>query len=114
MEYPEAFVSRTTVQEEVAQKLMRALPNEGLHLQIAGSWHCFRTYTEDQLPIWGEDELMPRLFWLAAFGGFGMSTSFAAAEDAASAICREKMLNISDFSPGRARMSLNFPVRDAV
>lgn len=50
-------------------------------LRIADVRQCFRTYTPDQLPIWGPDPRQDNLFWLAGFGGFGMSTGFAAASD---------------------------------
>ena len=67
------------------------------------SWHCFRTYTDDQLPIWGFDPEAKGLFWLAAFGGFGMSTSFGATLDAAKAISGENIAISGDFSPSRVR-----------
>ena len=71
------------------------------HLNIAKAWHCFRTYADDQLPIWGPDPRMPGLFWLAAFGGFGMSTAFAAAYDAARLISGELVTIESEFLPNR-------------
>ena len=64
-------------------------------LQIGKSWHCFRTYTEDKLPIWGFDPNTNGLFWLAGFGGLGMSTSFGATFDASQAL-QNKAVNVTD------------------
>ncbi len=61
--------------------LNTAFPDFADDLVIAKSWFCFRTYTEDQLPLWGPDPREDGLHWLSGFGGFGMSTGFAAAFD---------------------------------
>lgn len=87
----------------VATKLMKALPNESQHLQLERSWHCFRTYARDQLPIWGIDPHLPNFFWLSGFGGFGMSTSYAACADAAQFICGQNITVSPDCSPKRAK-----------
>ncbi|MCB0345165.1 MAG: FAD-binding oxidoreductase [Bdellovibrionales bacterium] len=101
---PGTYAPRADIGESVANKLIAVLPEEQYEeLQLGRSWHCFRTYTEDQLPIWGEDPALEGLFWLAAFGGFGMSTSFAAAEDAALYICGEEVLVADDFLPARVQ-----------
>ena len=100
---PETFVARPEQHERLAETLIRALPQLASSLAVSRSWYCFRTYSEDQLPVFGFDPLVPGLFWLAAFGGFGMSTSFAAAEDAARVIGGETMPGMNDFSPGRVR-----------
>ena len=101
---PETFSPDPALAERLSTMLLDALPNVAENLRIRRSWHCFRTYTEDQLPIWGEDSRAPGLFWLAAFGGFGMSTSFAAAKDAAEYLQGTRAQNdftIADFSPNR-------------
>lgn len=101
---PNKFLPTAICQEDLADKLLNALPQQAQSLQLGRSWHCFRTYTEDQLPIWGEDPNLSGYFWLAAFGGFGMSTSYAAAEDAARYIAGESVQVSSDFSPLRTQM----------
>ena len=100
---PETFVPDPHIQERVATQLLSALPEQAEQLQLGQFWHCFRTYTDDLLPIWGEDSRQKGLFWLAAFGGFGMSTSFAAAEDAASYMCGKDPGITEQFLPGRVR-----------
>ncbi|HAA57428.1 MAG TPA: hypothetical protein DCE42_21870 [Myxococcales bacterium] len=100
---PDVFEPHPEIAEEIAVKLLDSLPDVADSLGLSRSWHCFRTYTDDQSPIWGEDPDFPGLFWLAAFGGFGMSTSFAATEDAARAICGEQVDVPSAFSPTRVR-----------
>jgi glycine/D-amino acid oxidase-like deaminating enzyme len=100
---PDVFVARTNVSEVLAERLSIALPEQAKSLSLKKSWHCFRTYADDQLPIFGEDCETSGLFWLGAFGGFGMSTSFGATADAADYICGKKVSDVQDFSPGRTR-----------
>ncbi len=100
---PSSFVPREDLLYEVSKKLTMAIPHVSSQLHVGASWHCFRTYTEDQLPIWGEDANVKGLFWLAAFGGFGMSTAFAAALDAANILCGKGAFVSSDLYPQRFR-----------
>ena len=102
VEVPEEYTPSGNIHYDAADKLYNALPEIAGGLCLERSWHCFRTYTEDSLPIWGEDPLAPGLFWLAAFGGFGMSTSFAACMNAAEAIIGENPKVSQDFSPRRS------------
>ena len=113
---PETFTPNPFILTEIANKLITAFPTQSTKLSITKSWHCFRTYTLDKLPVWGESQSIPYLFWLAGFGGFGMSTSFAATKDAALYIAGKTMANdtlvddfkqkLSDFSPDRILPSL--------
>ncbi len=98
---PETFVPPPNTLTNLAETVTRALPTASARLGVTRHWHCFRTYTQDQLPIWGEDPRAKGLFWLAAFGGFGMSTSFAAAADAAEVISGRRTVRHPDFSPLR-------------
>ncbi|MCB0358584.1 MAG: FAD-binding oxidoreductase [Bdellovibrionales bacterium] len=100
---PETFVPSASTREQLASALSRTLPEIAPRLSLGRWWFCFRTYTEDQLPIWGEDPSAPGFFWLGAFGGFGMSTSFAATEDAARAICGEPVSVDPQLLPTRTR-----------
>jgi D-arginine dehydrogenase len=86
---PANYVANPSIGQQVAAKLIQSLPGVAEQLQLGRSWHCFRTYAPDRLPIVGPDPRAEGLFWLAAFGGFGMSTSFAASADAASFIAGE-------------------------
>ena len=99
--FPDTFRPDSSVNKR-AEEMLSSICTDG-GPDIKDSWYCFRTYTKDQMPIWGEDPEAPGLFWLAAFGGLGMSTSFAATYDACDYIVG-KSVNISqDFLPGRAR-----------
>lgn len=98
---PETFAPPPELVESLAQTLTEALPHVSQTLGVKRHWHCFRTYVPDQLPVWGEDPRAPGLFWLGAFGGFGMSTSFAAAADAAAVLLGRGMRIRPDFSPLR-------------
>ncbi len=98
---PDSFTPDSSINERLAEIMCERFPTMAPNLRIATSWHCFRTYTEDQMPIWGPDSKVQNLFWLAAFGGYGMSTSYAATLDAARLICGENVVLQSDFSPQR-------------
>jgi D-arginine dehydrogenase len=100
---PETFIPEKSIERRLANKLLYALPNIAESLSLGRSWYCFRTYTDDALPIWGEDFQHSGLFWLAAFGGFGMSTSFAASYDAACYISGKSVSISADFLPSRVQ-----------
>lgn len=84
---PENFEPAENFSERLREHLRGAFPQFHSSLTLTRSWHCFRTYTPDQKPIWGPDPRQDGLFWLAGFGGFGMSTGFAASYDLARLIC---------------------------
>lgn len=103
---PDTFTPSGEEKESLAVKLLACLPESiAKNLCPGKNWFCFRTYTEDKLPIWGENPLSKGLFWLAAFGGFGMSTSFAASLDAARYIVGEKVKVSKDFQPRQRLIS---------
>ena len=99
---PEEFIPSSDKRNEIIKKSSVTLGMDAFeNVHFGNWWHCFRTYTPDLLPVWGEDPKMPGLFWLAAFGGFGISTGFAAAAQAAKYISGEDTTKIADFCPGR-------------
>ena len=104
VESPEQFKPSGKATDLLASTLMRVLPEQAAKLSVRNSWHCFRTYCEDLLPIWGQDPELNGLFWLAAFGGFGMSTSYAACQDAADWISKGRGPKYPEFCPSRARL----------
>lgn len=101
---PDCFTPEKNREEVISSRILKTIPEQGQEIRIGSSWHCFRTYTKDQLPVWGEDPQYNGLFWLAAFGGFGMSTSYAATQDAASYILDEEVFFYSDFCPSRVQV----------
>lgn len=101
---PSLFCPTKGIAEKLSRKLIASLGSIADNLRLSRYWHCFRMYTADLLPIWGEDSLSPGLFWLAAFGGFGMSTSYAATEDAAKYICGQNVNISADFLPNRENL----------
>ena len=102
---PDNYVPTSSIDERVSEILLDALPEAAASTRIVRSWHCFRTYADDQLPVWGEDPDLPGLFWLAGFGGFGMSTSFAATFDACAHLCGENVKVPAEFSAVRLKQS---------
>ena len=102
---PDCFSPNPEILENFAKLLTAALPTPSKQVTIGKGWHCFRFYTDDQLPIWGFDQRVSGLFWLAAFGGFGMSTSFAAAQAAVDAIYENTSKVIPDFCPSRVEIN---------
>lgn len=85
----------------VAHLLIERFPEIGRKLSIKRHWSCLRTYTPDQLPVVGRDPISTDRYWLAGFGGFGMSTGFAAAKNLADAIAAAEQTGYSDFYPHR-------------
>lgn len=96
--HPDCFVPNPESKEQLSEYLLHAFPEFATKLTLTHSWHCFRTYAEDQLPIWGIDKTHSGLFWLAGFGGYGMSTSYAASEDAARQIAGETVATSPEFA----------------
>jgi D-arginine dehydrogenase len=101
---PETFTPSENILEQVSQTLLAQLPDVAEKLSVARSWHCFRSYSNDKLPVFGEDSEHSGFFWLAGFGGYGMSTSFAATEDAANVLNGTCRKSFEDFSPQRAKI----------
>ncbi len=83
---PDDYTPNTEMNFIMADKILSNYPDLGKHLTLGQSWFCFRTYTKDQLPVIGFSQSHSNVYNLCAFGGFGMSTSFAATEDAAKEI----------------------------
>lgn len=104
---PDTFMPQENLLLEVAEKLGDVLPDLAPSLSFGPAWHCFRTYADDLLPVWGEDDQVKGLFWLGAFGGFGMSTAFQAAADACAYICGNNVTVCKDFLPHRAKQRNN-------
>jgi len=98
---PDSSIPVFSVRETLAERILDAFPEEANLLRLKRSWHCFRTYTEDRLPIFGELASAPGLFWLAGFGGFGISTGFGASFEAAKYILGESLEGVEDFCPSR-------------
>ncbi|MFM9851839.1 MAG: NAD(P)/FAD-dependent oxidoreductase [Sphingomonadaceae bacterium] len=51
---------------------------------VEHAWAGLRSFAPDRLPVYGYDPQMPRFFWCAGQGGFGIQTAPAAAKMAAS------------------------------
>lgn len=54
--------------------------------RVERSWAGLRTFAPDRLPVYGFDVRLPRFFWCAGQGGFGIQTSPAAAKLAAAVL----------------------------
>lgn len=116
---PDNYSHDNSIEELISERVLKSIPEYTKDVKIVRNWHCFRTYAPDKLPVWGEDEELKGLFWLGAFGGFGMSTAFAAAEDAASYILEEDISSLNnyfnlmlDFSPKRLLLNNNKNLRN--
>lgn len=100
---PEHYLASNRIEVELAEKLLDELGQEAHELRLGPGWHCFRTYTEDKLPVIGPDPDLPNYYWLAAFGGFGMSTSFAATYDLSNLLITGRNALSEDFLPVRMK-----------
>ena len=97
--HPEKYPQNKNIKEQISEILVRKIPETAKKLSLGNFWHCYRTYTEDKLPVVGFDTSNKKLFWLAGFGGYGMSTSYSACLDAAKIIKGQNITNA--FSPNR-------------
>lgn len=75
--------------------------------RVERSWAGLRSFAPDRLPVYGFDPDVPRFFWCAGQGGFGIQTSPAAAKMAAALLLGEEPdptvahIDPAVFSPGR-------------
>jgi D-arginine dehydrogenase len=86
----------------LADKLARSAP-AFTDLPVKRSWACLRTFAPDRRPCIGADPAVRGLFHLSGLGGFGMGTSAAVGELAASLIEGERpdWIDLSALSPNR-------------
>jgi D-arginine dehydrogenase len=59
--------------------------------RVERSWAGLRSFAPDRLPVYGYDSDVPRFFWCAGQGGFGIQTSPAAATMAAAVLVGEDL-----------------------
>jgi D-arginine dehydrogenase len=75
--------------------------------RVERSWAGLRSFARDRLPVYGFDDDVPRFFWCAGQGGFGIQTSPAAAKMAATTLLGEEShpmvthIDPAIFSPAR-------------
>lgn len=78
---------------------------------VAHSWAGLRTFAPDRLPVIGYSAAEPAFFWLAGQGGYGIQTSPAVAQLAASVLLQQPLpphlvqagLTAAQFSPSRLK-----------
>lgn len=77
--------------------------------RVERTWAGLRSFAADRLPVYGFDSHVPRFFWCAGQGGFGIQTSPAAAKMAAAILLGEDQpamvshIDPAVFSPARFR-----------
>ena len=98
---PASFTPPAGTLSTIRQKLQRHGPPGSSTATLLRSWHCFRTFAADRLPIVGDDPGVAGLVWCAGFGGFGMSTGFAAGEAVARHLSGDYRAIPQSFSPKR-------------
>jgi len=90
------------VDRQIQKRLMNTISHELPQIrkiQQRRSWSCFRTFSRDNRPIIGPDPKIPRLYWVAGLGGFGMGASWEVGRLAAECITSEKVA--PELSPKR-------------
>src|SRR5215468_9635320 len=92
--------------EMLAHKLARHAPGFG-DLPLRKNWACLRTFAPDRRPIVGFDPQLPGLFHVSGLGGFGMMTSAAIGELAASLLTGRRVdwMDARSVSPARDSIS---------
>jgi D-arginine dehydrogenase len=70
---------------------------------VEHKWAGLRSFAPDRLPVYGFDPAVPRLFWFAGQGGFGIQTAPAAADLAARLLAGEAggPVDPTPYAPGR-------------
>jgi D-arginine dehydrogenase len=75
-------------------------------LAVERKWAGLRSFAPDRLPVYGFDPLVPRFFWCAGQGGFGIQTAPAAARLCRALILGEAVepgIDAALYAPGRFR-----------
>jgi D-arginine dehydrogenase len=91
--------------ELLAAKLARKAPAFA-DLPVRRSWACLRTFARDRRPVIGPDPDVPGLFHVSALGGFGMGTSAAVGDLAATLLAggTPDWIDAGLVSPARAAL----------
>ncbi len=85
----------------LVDKLLKYAPGLA-NITLRRSWACLRTFAPDRLPIIGWDPDIDGLFHVSGLGGFGMSTSLAVGDIAATLI-RSGVVDWIEAGPFSAR-----------
>ncbi len=90
-----------TVLEQLARELEPVAP-ELLDAKVRTKWACLRTYAHDRELVLGPDPRVEGLYWLAGFGGRGMTIGAAAGELCAAVMRGEHSALLLPMRPERA------------
>ena len=90
----------------LAEKLAAGAPALA-DVTIRRGWACLRTFAADRRPVIGPDPDLPGLFHVGALGGFGMTTSAAVGELAATLLTRGHPAWIDPDIVAPSRLRLN-------
>jgi D-arginine dehydrogenase len=86
--------------EKLADRLAQLAPGLGL-AALRRAWACLRTFAPDRVPVIGADPRVGGLYWLAAFGGSGMSVGVGAGELLAALMAGRDRPQAAAVDPGR-------------
>ena len=105
-------MTRSPKRSTVALAIERINEATTLELRhVRRTWAGLRTFAADRAPVVGPDPDVPRFFWLAGQGGYGIQTAPAMARAAASLILDGRLpddlvdagVTQDDLSPARFR-----------
>ncbi len=85
---------------ELGVRLSRSIPGLA-QSAVRNLWACLRTFSSDRCPVAGSDPRVEGLYWLAGFGGQGLSTALSSGEVVASVIRGRDHPFVSKLSPAR-------------
>jgi len=93
------------VTDLLADKLLRHAPGLSA-VTLRRSWACLRTFAPDRRPVIGWDPCTYGLFHVSGLGGFGVTTSLAVGEVAASVINNAALswVDVGCFGAGRTAL----------
>jgi len=87
-----------TMRDILAEKLLASFSGMGTW-RLGPGWACLRTFTKDHRFLIGHDPSVQGLFWVAALGGHGLTTSWAVGHLAADVLLGAR--EPGAFDPGR-------------
>jgi len=104
---PEAPAVDPEAENLLVEKLLRHAPGLA-NIALRRSWACLRTFAPDRLPVIGWDPEIEGLFHVSALGGFGVTTSLAVGDIAATLISGGvvEWIDVNSFSTKREALKL--------
>ena len=104
--HPPGLPATDTAMLDVLERKLSALAPPFAHARVRSAWACLRTFASDRELVCGQDPRIEGLWWMAGFGGRGMTVGVGAADLMANLIAGEEEELASTVAPDRLLASL--------